>query len=528
MADRQGELLIQVRTGVGEPSVMATVPGEAMGPMSVGHSGAWRVVALGVRDEHAFLYFDGSTLYVQSIDDDNPAFVNSAPVLKEWTSVQSGSEIALGDARLWYGPPQPRPEAEQRAPSPPRLDKLDRPFPPGAFVNEDSVRRVERPFGAGGLVTEDSDVTRIAPLEEGASAISPPLGGPPRPAAGGAAPFGGPPRPAAGVAPRGGGTVQMAALPVALAAGAGGRAAPPGLVVSGGSNDATVQVPVVAPQMMHPSMTGPAGMASMPVTTVGPIGPPPSYGGVSPMGPMAPMGPMGMGPGMQPGMPPQQAPSYPAGPPGQDMSMYATGSPAAATGPQAAAPAAAPSGKPSIVEQAKAQWKAAPAPRKAIIVLALPVLVSVFFILTYEPPRPPPRPRPNAAATTAPTGTAVATTATAPTAGPVDTSLAGPPTPTASAGSTDPRAPASGMPSATPTAQPTAVAVAPSATATAKPTKPGAPPSKKTLQRAAADAVAAGAWVDAATLYEQLARMSPDQPAYAEAARIMRQKAAGK
>jgi hypothetical protein len=48
------------------------------------------------------------------------------------------------------------------------------------------------------------------------------------------------------------------------------------------------------------------------------------------------------------------------------------------------------------------------------------------------------------------------------------------------------------------------------------------------LQRAAADAVAAGAWADAATLYEQLSAQYPDQPAYAEAARIMRARASGK
>jgi hypothetical protein len=54
----------------------------------------------------------------------------------------------------------------------------------------------------------------------------------------------------------------------------------------------------------------------------------------------------------------------------------------------------------------------------------------------------------------------------------------------------------------------------------------GKPADGKSLQREAADAVAAGAFARAAKLYEELARKYPNKPAYAEAALIMRAKAA--
>ncbi|MFT3774696.1 MAG: hypothetical protein QM820_55805 [Minicystis sp.] len=63
-----------------------------------------------------------------------------------------------------------------------------------------------------------------------------------------------------------------------------------------------------------------------------------------------------------------------------------------------------------------------------------------------------------------------------------------------------------------------------------KAAKPSAPTSrstddKRTLQRRAADAVADGAFEEAARLYEELARAEPKVPAYAEAARILRTRA---
>jgi hypothetical protein len=76
---------------------------------------------------------------------------------------------------------------------------------------------------------------------------------------------------------------------------------------------------------------------------------------------------------------------------------------------------------------------------------------------------------------------------------------------------------------------PSASAVAPPlATSYAIPTPPrDADAAVAPTERAAVDAVAAGAYADAARLYDQLAAAYPNRPAYAEAARILRAKLDG-
>jgi hypothetical protein len=49
-------------------------------------------------------------------------------------------------------------------------------------------------------------------------------------------------------------------------------------------------------------------------------------------------------------------------------------------------------------------------------------------------------------------------------------------------------------------------------------------PVQRTLERQAVDLVASGQYERAAFVYDQLARQSPEQPAYREAARILRAK----
>ncbi|XYH94733.1 hypothetical protein ACMHYB_43975 [Sorangium sp. So ce1128] len=89
-----------------------------------------------------------------------------------------------------------------------------------------------------------------------------------------------------------------------------------------------------------------------------------------------------------------------------------------------------------------------------------------------------------------------------------------------SAVASSPPPPAPSAPSAAPTVSPRR----PQSTARDMGTEP--PPGKKTLQRQAVDAMAAGDHERAARLYEELARDQPDVPAYADALRIVRTKAA--
>jgi hypothetical protein len=432
-AQQQGtDQIIEVRAGVGDPPSMRAVPGTQLGPLSVGHRAAWKVVAVGVRDEHAFLYFDGATVFVQSVDPQNPAFVNGEPVSKEWTPVPVGSEIAFGEARMAVAVHN---EAAVQ------VSKSNRPFAPGEFVNEDSVvpvrgkqsaaapslvtsdTAVDRPFSPGEFANQDPDVTRMAPIEELAAAARP------RP---------GPPR---------GGTVQMAAIP-----------------------------PGQAPNPAIP----PAATSSNPY---GPMGGDPNMmmGSFTPMGGVPMAQPHGM---MQPD----------AGPPGNGM--------AGQTGATQPSPVA------NLLEKAKTVWQTAPPPRKAIFVLTPFVLISVVIVFgkSDDPPPPlnPPAPTQQTTTTAAPTATP------AQTVGPIS-----PPTAAPSNDVPQAAAPDAGQPIAANTSTPQPPSTAP---------RPPGSAQKKTLERAAADAVAAGAFLEAAALYEQLAREHPENPSFAEAARILRNK----
>jgi hypothetical protein len=150
-----GDPQIIVRAGTAEPGRMALTPGQAVGPLSVGRNGNWRVVAPGVLEEHAFLYFNGTELFLQSANPNSPVTVNGSPIPGDWTPVYTPCEIAFGGARLWFGTldQQPRsmpPPPATPPPPPPETSAIGkRPFTP----------RVQ------GL-DEDDESTRLHPIEE--------------------------------------------------------------------------------------------------------------------------------------------------------------------------------------------------------------------------------------------------------------------------------------------------------------------------------------------------------------------------
>lgn len=153
------------------------------------------------------------------------------------------------------------------------------------------------------------------------------------------------------------------------------------------------------------------------------------------------------------------------------------------------------------LDQLKDGWKQASLPKKAIALLLPVAFVMVIFGLD-DKPEPPAE------------AEAAATSASA--------SSKPKPKPTASVTddpSDDPEPPK------------------PKPTVSAPPVKKDPPPSKKppeppiamakdkTAERVAVDAVAAGAWDPAAKAYDDLAKQHPENPAYKEAARILRAKA---
>jgi len=101
--DRNG-FVIEIRRGSGNPRHVAFSAGTTVNPMSIGMMGDWRVEADGMLDVHAFVYFDGKSLFVQSADARNAVRVNGKPIGPDWAPVTPPCTLAIGDARLVYCP----------------------------------------------------------------------------------------------------------------------------------------------------------------------------------------------------------------------------------------------------------------------------------------------------------------------------------------------------------------------------------------------------------------------------------------
>jgi hypothetical protein len=96
--------VIEIRRGSGNPRHVELSPGTTVNPMSIGMMGDWRVEADGMLDVHAFVYYDGKSLFVQSADARNAVRVNGKPVGPDWSPITPPCTLAIGDARLVYCP----------------------------------------------------------------------------------------------------------------------------------------------------------------------------------------------------------------------------------------------------------------------------------------------------------------------------------------------------------------------------------------------------------------------------------------
>lgn len=173
----------------------------------------------------------------------------------------------------------------------------------------------------------------------------------------------------------------------------------------------------------------------------------------------------------------------------EETTRIAIGGPLAV--PQQAAPTQK---KESPLDQIKTQWKAASLPKKAILVLLPLAFFMVVFGLDDKPVPAPTKAKP--------TSSGSASVAQAKVTKPSATEeLAEEPTP------------------------PKPTVSAPTASAPPASTKGPQTTTQKTPERTAVDAVAAGSLAPAADLYDELAKSHPENPAYKEAARILRAKA---
>jgi len=323
---------------------------------------------------------------------------------------------------------------------------------------------------------------------------------------------------------------------------------PPGL----GGTEVLEGSPLPAPPLRSSPQGAPPTFGAPP--NVPAFGAPPSPGGM----PMPPGGfarQTGMHP--QAALPPQSATSmlpsdfarqtgmHPqAGlPPQGAASMLPNGGFARQTGmhPQAAPPFGMPNTVAGL-ERAepgakKSAWQALSGPKKILVFLSPLLLLAVAVLFFGEELGIEPTPGRGPQAESRGAATSTSTAQPTGTAAPTATAEATPP---AAAPPVDSAAAATAAPSAAPTEAPPA-SPAPSS-ARHDPAKPQGrpapidapepasktPPGSKSLQRRAADAVAVGAYAQAAELYEQLAKENPNKPAYAEAAAILRAKAGQK
>jgi len=88
--------VLEVEGGRALPSTLRWLAGVRVEPISVGTQGQWFIVGPGVHAVHAYLAFDGATLYVQSADPRYPLLLDGAPVGSQWQAVPTPARVAMG------------------------------------------------------------------------------------------------------------------------------------------------------------------------------------------------------------------------------------------------------------------------------------------------------------------------------------------------------------------------------------------------------------------------------------------------
>ncbi|MCW5832215.1 MAG: hypothetical protein KIS78_07190 [Labilithrix sp.] len=524
--------VIEIETGIGEPAFIPLTLGQELQPISVGKKGMWRIESARVLDVHAFVYFDGTSLFLQSADESSAASVDGYRVGKAWTELHAPCKIEIGAARLRFRsliapaddqaptemhgrppvqasqpgggpPPLPRPAAGAPPPVPPSAEpitfpKAERPFKPGEFSN----------------ATPQDESTRIAPLEATGS----------RPNVGSVVSAA--PRPAAGRSFEEESAARMEGPGNRLAHGGPGMGGPPGM--SGPPPGMGGPLGMVGP----PGMGGPPGMS----------GPPPGMGG-----PLGMNGPPGVGPGGMPMPPPMLGPGGPMPPPGMPSGPYPGGGSGAynAMGPGAMQSGAygsmagvqvagAPPAEGSVPYYV-AKYKELSPPKRILVVLAPFCLFAAAYLLLFDEEESDPRPVATLDASAEASAAANTTEPPPSTPPPITPPPITPPQPACPPNFVPysvaingqipcvpvgtPMPPADDAAAATQDTPPANTGTAPTAS-----TSPVAA-TTRTLERQAVDYVAVGNYAAAAQVYEQLHQQNPNNRVYAEAARILKAKA---
>jgi hypothetical protein len=505
------KLQITVSSGTSDRSRIELVPGTPVEPFSVGSSGSWVVSAAGVAPVHAYLSFNGKTVFVASAPGSSVR-AGGAVIGTDWKELAPPCEIELGSARLRLEDPsqaaapkaaepvdydddaptqyQPVPAEFQAAalaalPAPPAAP-AGRPRPPSEPPQSDRTR-VMPPREESAPVSER---TRVLAREE----PSAPRAERPKP----------PSVP----------NMDAATVVKPLDEFLGQRG-----LGEGGDPD-THKRPLAAP--LPAAGAPPPGAAGVIIAPAEATQPPGTYGAPQQMAPQG----YGYPQQQQQGYPGYGQQQYPQqGYPGQmsgatPQGMWTGGVP----GPQPAA-------KGGPLADLVQTWKTASIPRKITFALA-PLALIGFFIIFFakgEEPEPQGRkegePAPSGSAPDPSAKAATGPSAVAPTASGEEPEA--PPEPT-STGQTKPAEP--DKPDKPDKPEKTAgVEPQPQPPVTAQTAEPEQPVKLKkgeiTKERAAVDAAARNDYAKAAELYDELAKENPDNPVFSAASKIMKAKA---
>ena len=172
MANPATTHVIEIEAGIGEPAFIPLSMGQELQPISVGKKGMWRIESPRVLDVHAFVYFDGTSLFVQSADDANAASVDGYRIGKAWTELSAPCKIEIGLARLKFRSLIVDDDsATQIATAAPVTSPFRNGSQPGNSMPVAvappplSFPKTERPFRPGELAHQTDESTRFAPLD---------------------------------------------------------------------------------------------------------------------------------------------------------------------------------------------------------------------------------------------------------------------------------------------------------------------------------------------------------------------------
>lgn len=180
------EIVVQIVQGSARETKRTFTTGTQLGPIGVGTGADWAVSAPNVAPVHAYLFFDGTTLYMSDAASGGAPLINGTPAGTDWTPVPRPSELRIGDAVLSVAD-----AAAWVPPAPIQEDMATSLFRPELQAPPPPVPRIPAARPSRGRAPGGDEATAFLPIEEmrrDLAAAPPPAAGAPPPVASGVQP----------------------------------------------------------------------------------------------------------------------------------------------------------------------------------------------------------------------------------------------------------------------------------------------------------------------------------------------------